>query len=105
MCGCVMELPAKSESITPPWDLPPLPQVHYRLSVPGKGVIGLPSELGGLPLSLTLSELGYADGSSLSVVGTSPHESQWPAYEVRVGVAAAACVVPLDLGLLGVDGL
>lgn len=46
-------------------------QAQYRLSVAGKGVVGLPSELGGVPLSMTLSELGLSDGATLSIVGTS----------------------------------
>jgi hypothetical protein len=44
---------------------------HYRLLVPNAGTIGLPNTLGGVPLTLSLSELGYTDGSDFRVVGMS----------------------------------
>jgi hypothetical protein len=41
------------------------------MSVIGKGVVGLPGDLGGLPLSLTLSDMGFTDGSGIAIAGTS----------------------------------
>ena len=43
--------------------------------------VGVPESLGGVPLDITLAELGQKDGSELRITGVSAYESTWPKYE------------------------
>jgi len=43
--------------------------------------VGVPENLGGVPLDVSLAKLGHKDGGELRITGVSPYESAWPQYE------------------------
>ena len=43
--------------------------------------VGVPENLGGVPLDSTLAQLGLKDGGEVRITGVSAYESTWPQYE------------------------
>jgi len=55
--------------------------IELKLMLEDGRAVGLPESLGGVPLEMTLAQLGHKDGSELHITGVSAYESAWPQYE------------------------
>ena len=54
---------------------------ELKLMLEDGRAVGVPDSLGGVPLDMTLAQLGQKDGSELRIAGVSAYESTWPQYE------------------------
>ncbi len=55
--------------------------MELKLMLEDGRAVGVPENLGGVPLDVSLAKLGHKDGGELRITGVSPYESAWPQYE------------------------